>query len=116
LHISLAVPSFSLRGQLRLDAEMFFDRTHALNEVIDLLAVAGHITDPLFQRVKIPASSDLAPGHVVIAKQTFECGWWEAVVVERNGDLLTLTHRDYPRIPKIKRHRSAIALISAAAP
>ena len=66
---------------------------------------------------KLPRSWDeIAPGHVVIARETFECGWWEAVVIERNGDLLTLTHRDYPRIPKIKRHRSAIALISAPAP
>ena len=66
---------------------------------------------------KLPRSWDeIAPGHVVIARETFECGWWEAVVIERNGDLLTLAHRDYPRVPKFVRHRSAIALISAPAP
>jgi hypothetical protein len=66
---------------------------------------------------KLPRSwEEIASGHVVIARETFECGWWEAVVVERNGDLLTLTHRDYPRVPKFVRHRSAIALISAPAP
>jgi hypothetical protein len=29
---------------------------------------------------------DVAPGHVVLAREILECGWWEAVVVERNGD------------------------------
>jgi hypothetical protein len=28
---------------------------------------------------------EVAPGHVVIARESFECGWWEAVVIERNG-------------------------------
>ena len=66
---------------------------------------------------KLPGCWDeVAPGHLVIARETFECGWWEAVVIERNGDLLTLAHRDYPRVPKFVRHRSAIALISAPAP
>jgi len=51
-----------------------------------------------------------------MARKTFECGWWEAVVIERNGDLLTLKHRDYPSIPNMVRHRSAVALIAAPAP
>jgi len=59
---------------------------------------------------------EIEPGHLVIARETFECGWYEAVVIERNGDLLTLKHRDYPVIPKMVRHRSAVALISAPAP
>ena len=59
---------------------------------------------------------EIAPGHLVIARETFECGWWEAVVIERSGDLLTLKHRDYPSIPNFVRHRSAVALISAPAP
>ena len=34
----------------------------------------------------LPRSWDeIAPGHLVIARETFECGWWEAVVIERNG-------------------------------
>jgi hypothetical protein len=28
---------------------------------------------------------DLAPGHVVIARESLELGWWEAVVIERTG-------------------------------
>ena len=65
---------------------------------------------------EIPGSWDeIGPGHVVIAKETSECGWWDAVVVERNGDLVTVRYRDYPDCPSMIRHRSAIALISPAA-
>jgi hypothetical protein len=65
---------------------------------------------------EIPGSWDeIGPGHVVIAKETSECGWWDAVVVERTGDLVTVRYRDYPDCPSMIRHRSAIALISPAA-
>ena len=57
---------------------------------------------------------DVAPGHVVIAKETLELGWWEAVVLERTGDLVTIKYRDYPQYPPLVRHRSVIALIGAA--
>jgi hypothetical protein len=55
---------------------------------------------------------DVAPGHVVVARETLECGWWEAVVIERNGDLVTIRYRDYPDFPPQVRHRSVVALIS----
>ena len=58
---------------------------------------------------------DIGPGHLVIAKETHECGWWEAIVVERNGDLVTVRYRDYPHYPNLIRHRSAVALISPPA-
>jgi hypothetical protein len=55
--------------------------------------------DPTAQ--EIPGSwDDIGPGHVVIAKETSECGWWEAVVVERTGDLVTVRYRDYPMQPR----------------
>jgi hypothetical protein len=70
--------------------------------------------DPTAQ--EIPGSWDeIGPGHVVIAKETSECGWWDAVVIERTGDLVTVRYRDYPDCPSMIRHRSAIALISPAA-
>jgi hypothetical protein len=59
---------------------------------------------------------DVAPGHVVLAREILECGWWEAVVVERTGDLVTVRYRDYPKYQPMVRHRSAIALISAPTP
>jgi hypothetical protein len=64
----------------------------------------------------VPGSWDeIAPGHLVVAKESQECGWWEATVVERNGDLVTLRYLDYPHCPAIVRHRSAVALISLGA-
>ncbi len=39
---------------------------------------------------------DVAPGHVVLAREILECGWWEAVVVERTGDLVIFA----PLIPR----------------
>ena len=58
---------------------------------------------------------DVGSGHLVIARETLEFGWWEAVVIERTGDLVTVRYRDYPDFPPMVRHRSAIALISPAA-
>jgi hypothetical protein len=58
---------------------------------------------------------DLAPGHLVIAKESLELGWWEAIVIERTGDLVTVKYRDYPQYPPLVRHRSVVALIGAAA-
>ena len=61
----------------------------------------------------LPRSWDeVAPGHLVIARETLEFGWWEAVVIERNGDLVTVRYRDYPDFPPQVRHRSFVALIS----
>jgi hypothetical protein len=58
---------------------------------------------------------ELAPGHLVIAKETrHEDGWWEAIVLERDGDMLTLRWRDYPTQPKVIRHRTAVALLNTA--
>ena len=58
---------------------------------------------------------DLVPGHLVIAKESLELGWWEAVVIERTGDLVMVKYRDYPQYPPLVRRRSVIALIGAAA-
>src|SRR4249919_156414 len=57
-----------------------------------------------------PTWDEIVPGHLVIARETLEVGWWEAIVVERTGDLVTVRYRDYPQYPPMVRHRSAIAL------
>jgi hypothetical protein len=63
----------------------------------------------------LPKSWDeIAPGHLVVAQETLEHGWWEAIVLDRDGDMLSLRFRDYPRLPKFARHRAAVALISTA--
>jgi hypothetical protein len=55
---------------------------------------------------------EIGSGHLVIAQESHENGWWEAVVIARDKDMLTLRFRDYPQLPKFVRHRAAVALIS----
>ena len=63
----------------------------------------------------LPRSWDeIAPGHLVIAQESLDYGWCEAIVLDRKDDMLTLRFRDYPRLPKFFRHRSAVALMSPA--
>jgi hypothetical protein len=57
---------------------------------------------------------EIAPGHLVIAQESLANGWWEAIVLDCKDDMLTLRFRDYPRLPKFFRHRTAVALISPA--
>jgi hypothetical protein len=80
-------------------------------------AAIGKDNDELPVAAGLPQSWDaIAPGHLVIAQEALEYGWWEAIVIARNGDMLTLRFRDYPKLPKFSRHRAAVALISAVAP
>ena len=63
----------------------------------------------------LPRSWDeIAAGHLVIAQESLQYGWWEAIVLARNGDTFTLQYRDYPHLPKFVRHRSGIALMCPA--
>ena len=63
--------------------------------------------------VSAPRTFDeITPGHLVIAQEDAEYGWWEAIVFACEGDMLTLRYRDYPRLPKFTRHRTAVALLS----
>jgi hypothetical protein len=54
---------------------------------------------------------EVAPGHLVVAHESIEDGWWEAIVIDRKDDVFTLRYRDFPKLPKFVRHRSSIALI-----
>jgi hypothetical protein len=58
---------------------------------------------------------EIAPGHLVIAQESLANGWWEAIVLDRKDDMLTLRFRDYPRLPRFFRHCTAVALMSPAA-
>ena len=50
-------------------------------------------------------------GHLVIAHEAPDDGWWEAIVTDCKDDALTLRWRDFPKFPKFVRHRSTIALL-----
>jgi hypothetical protein len=54
---------------------------------------------------------EIGAGHLVIAQESAENGWWEAICIRRDGDMLTLRFRDYPKLPKFARHKTAVALI-----
>ncbi len=80
------------------------------------VAAIGKDQDELPVATGLPRTWDeIAPGHLVIAQEALEYGWWEAIVIGRNGDMFTLRFRDYPKLPKFARHRTAIALMSPPA-
>ena len=63
----------------------------------------------------LPRSWDeIGPGHLVIAQESLDYGWWEAVVRYRQGDSFWLRYRDYPPLPRFVRHQSAIAMMYPA--
>jgi hypothetical protein len=54
---------------------------------------------------------DIAFGHLVIAHESAGQGWWEAIVLARDGDMLTLKWRDYPWQSNVVRHAATVALL-----
>ena len=55
----------------------------------------------------------IKPGHLVLIQDSLIGGWYEAIVVGRTGDKLTLRWRDYPGWPKVNVRASAVALVSS---
>jgi hypothetical protein len=49
---------------------------------------------------------------MVLIHESPEDGWWEAVVIQRESEILTLRFRDYPRLPTVVRHISTVALVN----
>ena len=96
-------------------------RQSLYSEIIVTLAVepqaaVGKDQDELPVATGLPRTWDeIAPGHLVIAQEALDYGWWEAIVIGRDGDMFTLRFRDYPKLPKFARHRTALALISPPA-
>jgi hypothetical protein len=79
-------------------------------------AAVGKNQDVLPVATGLPRTWDeIAPGHLVIAQEALDYGWWEALVLARTGDMFTLRFRDYPQLPKFVRHRNALALMSLPA-
>ena len=50
---------------------------------------------------------------MIAPENPVEWGYFEAFVLERNGDMLTLRWRDYPEQPIATRHVAAVALLNA---
>ena len=76
-------------------------------------------------KVRAPATAEVSPprlpktwseiqvGSLVIGHEGHEYGWWEAIVTEVRGDVLTLRWRDYPRQIAVTRDRQEVALLFA---
>jgi hypothetical protein len=91
---------------------LYSDLIVALATKAEALVGNGGQNDVLPPARGLPQSWDeIAPGHLVIAHESLEYGWWEAIVVARKDDVLTLRYRDYPSLPKFFRDRSGVALM-----
>lgn len=65
---------------------------------------------------RLPDSwSSIKEGSVVLVQQNRDDGWWEGYVLKRQGNMLTLRWRDFPRQPTIIRHLSTVALMDPRA-
>ena len=64
------------------------------------------------QGVSLPSSrAEIGPGHLIIAQESLEYGWWEAIVVDRTGDIVTVRYRDYPDYEPFRCHIDTIAMM-----
>ena len=59
---------------------------------------------------------DINVGHLVIAREGAVSGWWEAIVTDRAGDLVTMRWRDFPGYPRFVQHRTTVALLKPSTP
>ncbi|ANW00085.1 hypothetical protein [Bradyrhizobium icense] len=53
---------------------------------------------------------DIAEGHLVLYHEGPRDGWWESLVLARDGETLTLKYRDFSRYPAFQCHFRAVAL------
>ena len=53
--------------------------------------------------------NDIKVGSLVIAHESDESGWWEAIVTEIKGEQLTVRWRDFPRQRPIVVSRKDVA-------
>lgn len=54
----------------------------------------------------------IGAGHLVIALDNPSDGYWPAVVLSRDEDVLTMKWRDYPKQPSFIRHVNDVALVN----
>lgn len=54
----------------------------------------------------------ISVGHMVLVHESPMDGWWEAVVIKREDEILTLRFRDYPKQPTFIRHINTVGLVN----
>jgi len=97
-------------------------RQNLYDKIVEQLKLAGQPVPadavPLTAGQPAPglptAWDDIAVGHMVIAHEGAREPWWAAIVVARDGEMLTLKWRDYPQEPNVVRHAGAVALLKPA--
>src|SRR5215207_5748464 len=117
-------PHRELAEQLRQGQVYAADRTFApvvLPDIFTALCkLAGPVANP--SPAEISAGKDKAAsrpeswqaievGSLVIAHESHEDGWWEAIVVAVENEQLVLRWRDYARQPCVRRGRFDVALL-----
>jgi hypothetical protein len=85
------------------------------DKIVEQLKLAGQAV-PGPTDVSVPAAPGLPVnwdkvevGQMVIGGEGQ--AWYPAVVIARDGDMLTLKWRDYPQEPTVIRHAGAVALL-----
>jgi hypothetical protein len=58
---------------------------------------------------------DIDVGQLVLAPEARREGYWEAIVVAKDNDILTLKWLDYPDYPNVVCHRTSVALLKPTA-
>jgi hypothetical protein len=90
---------------------------HLPEETRQALSAAGQEdhSQPIEHRKDADLPTDwskLKAGHVVLAEESSEEGWWEAVVIAaKDNDVFELRWRDWPENPAFIRHRTRLALM-----
>jgi hypothetical protein len=77
-------------------------------------AAPASASEPVVSPPPLPKTwNEIAIGSLVIGHESHADGWWEAIVTEVRGDILTLRWRDYPGQAAVTRNRKDVALLFA---
>ena len=112
-----------LAAQLRQGQVYAADQTFAPIALPDVFSRLCELAGPVGARspdngdtASRPASwQAIEVGSLVIAHESHEDGWWEAIVVAIEKDQLVLRWRDYARQPCVRRGRFDVALLPPVA-
>jgi hypothetical protein len=86
--------------------------THPTNPPASGFSGAAGAKPPGGSSPNLPKTwQEITLGDLVVAQEGPEDGWYEAIVAEVNGDMLTVRWRDYPRERRVVRHRQRLGLL-----
>ena len=88
-------------------------RRNQFDSLLNIIRSADPDATEPAAKTNLPSSWDaIAVGHLVLGQADSAAeGWWPAIVVKTDRDMLTLQARDFPKAPTVVRHRSAVALL-----